>query len=92
MRRESVKFCLMIITHDGWCPALQGVHASSNAKDVREFDDIYQRIRPGYGKSYVTHITRIDENFLPLEQELAVLERYSIDLKKRAARLDFGVP
>lgn len=90
MRTRDVKFCLMVVTVDGWYPILSCVPATVNVRDIRDLDDIYQRLRPGFGRDYLTHITRIDENFAPLEQELVTLERYLCDLKKRSLRQTIG--
>ncbi len=90
MRTRDVKFCLMIVTTEGWAPVLSCATVTQNVREVRELDDIYQRLRPGFGREYLTHITRIDENLAPLDQELATLERYSCDLKKRSLRQIIG--
>ena len=88
MRNESVKFCLMIVTPDGWYPALNATPAATSSKLVSELENIVQVLRPGYGKYYLTHVVRCDNDLHPFEQDEVVLERYRDNLIKRVPKLE----
>jgi hypothetical protein len=88
MQNESVKFCLMIVTTDGWYPALNATPATVSCKLVSELENIVQVLRPGYGKYYLTHVARCDNNLHPFEQDEVVLERYRDNLIRRVPKLE----
>ena len=84
MSQENVKFCLFIVTPDGWYPAIDNVPAHSNVCDIVKLEEIIQKIRPGFGENYLTHITRCNEKSKPMDREYLILERHSDTLRKRA--------
>jgi hypothetical protein len=88
MKNESVKFCLMIVTTDGWYPALNATPPCCSSKIVNDLEVIVQNLRPGYGKHYLTYITRCDDKSQPSEYDLSILERYRDNLLKRAIKLE----
>lgn len=83
MFQESVKFCLYIVTPDGWYNALSNAPAHSNVCDIVKLEEIVQRIRPGFGENYLTHITKCNEKSIPIEKEYLVLERHVEALQKK---------
>jgi hypothetical protein len=84
MSQEIVKFCLFIVTPDSWYPAIQNAPAHSSVCDIVKLEELIQKIRPGFGNNYLTHVTRCNEKSIPLEKEYLTLERYSETLRKRA--------
>ena len=82
---ECVKFCLFIVTADGWYNALTNAPAHGRVCDIVKLEELIQKIRPGHGEHYLTHVTKCSEKSVPLEKEYLVLERYSETLRKRAA-------
>jgi ATP:corrinoid adenosyltransferase len=81
--QENVKFCLFIVTQEGWHSALPTLPAHSNVCDIVKLENIVQKIKPGLGVEYVTQITKCDELLVPLDREYLVLERHVETLKKR---------
>jgi len=88
MKENCVKFCLMIVTADGWYPALSGTPPHHNTRDVRDLEEAIHAVKPGYGKYYLTHITRCNDKLSINELEFPVLERYQEQLVKRARALE----
>jgi hypothetical protein len=88
MRDESVKFCLMIVTADGWYPALNATPPTTLSRVVNDLENIIHNLRPGYGKYYLTHITKCDDKSQPSEYDLNVLERYRDNLLRRSVKLE----
>ena len=84
MKENCVKFCLMIVTTEGWYPALSGTPPHHSPRDIRELEYAIQSVKPGYGKHYLTHIIRCDDDKLSInELEYPILERYKEQLLKR---------
>jgi hypothetical protein len=89
MKENCVKFCLMIVTTEGWYPALSGTPPHHNPRDIRDLEDVIHSVKPGYGKHYLTHIVRCNDDKLTInELEYPVLERYKEQLLKRARSLE----
>ena len=86
MRNENVKFCLMIVTSDGWYRALPDAPAQKSVKEIRELEDVYQRMVPGHFRNYYTFIMKCDENFDLSEHDINILKRQSEDIRRRLSR------
>lgn len=84
MFQESVKFCLFIVTPDGWYNALSNVPAHSNVCDIVKLEELIHRIRPGHGENYLTHVTKCNEKSIPIDKEYLVLERHVESLQRKA--------
>ena len=54
-----MKYQLYVVTNSGgFYPALTATPPTDSFKDVSDLEEIVKRLRPGYGKIYVTVVTK----------------------------------
>ena len=83
---QNVKFCLMIVTHEKWYAAVPDAPPSCSTKYFFDLENAIQNIKPGYGRNYLMHICRCDEDGNPEEKEIVTLTKYRDNLIKRLSR------
>ena len=59
----------------GFYPVLSATPPTTSYKDLSDLEEIYQRLRPGHGKTYVTTIVRCDENGNVNEEDASFMRR-----------------
>ena len=71
-----MKYQLYVVTNSGgFYPALTATPPSESRKDVSDLEEICQRMRPGYGKTYITVITRHDDSGLINEEDAEFMRK-----------------
>lgn len=73
-------YALYVITHTGHYLAVQGARPTHDIHLLRQLHEIVESIRPGRGKYYELHITRVTEDWQPTDDDLKALRRIQATL------------
>lgn len=71
-----MRYQLYVVTNSGgFYPALTATPPSENYKDVSDLEDLVQRLRPGYGRSYITVVARHGDKGILYEEDAEFMKK-----------------